>query len=597
MRMRPDFIDSCNLIDLLLQRADQLGDKTIYTFLDDGEEVGETISYAELRSRVLTLAVQLQKRFKPRERVLLLYPACIDYMVAFFACLCADLIAVPLFPPRSTKHSARLEAIARDCTPCGALLSSRRIGPALAALSVSPHLAALEQLCTDEVPKTDVGTWSYPNVNNATIAFLQYTSGSTGLPKGVMVSHGNLLHNEQQIQTAFLSDERSSFVTWLPIYHDMGLIGTMLGPLWKGSECVFMAPVAFLQRPIRWLRAITRYRPQISGGPNFAYDLCVDKIPVAQREGLDLSSWKIAFNGAEPIRRASLERFAEAFAPYGFESKSFYPCYGMAEATLMVTGGSPTQPPNYKWIDKERLAQQLVVDSDRERGQALVGCGRVCLSRSPSLPSGQMQSIQAIRIVDPATHIQCAPGTVGEIWLSGPNIARGYWDRPELNEEIFNARIVGSDAGPFLRTGDLGFLDKEELYITGRSKDLIIVRGANHYPQDIEVTVESVDPSINPTGVAAFGVEDADGERVIVVAEIARTSLRKIDSKALAKSIRQKVFEQREVAVDDVVLIRPGTLPKSSSGKVQRGRCRTLYLAGGLATIDAAAVASEAVYE
>ncbi|MBC7983801.1 MAG: fatty acyl-AMP ligase, partial [Candidatus Obscuribacterales bacterium] len=558
--------------------------KTAFTFLDDGEEVGESISYLELRERVLMLAALLQRRFAPRERVLLLYPACIDYMVAFLACLCADLVAVPLFPPRSTKHSARLEAIARDCTPCAALLSSKRMGPARAALTVSPHLAALEQLCTDDISKTDVSIWSYPNVKNGTIAFLQYTSGSTGLPKGVMVSHGNLLHNEQQMQMCFESDAQSRFVTWLPIYHDMGLIGNMLAPLWLGSECVFMAPVAFLQRPIRWLRAISRYRPHVSGAPNFAYDLCVDKIPAAQREGLDLSSWTVAFNGAEPIRHATLERFVDAFAPYGFKAKSFYPCYGMAEATLIVSGGAASQPPNYKWVDKARLAQQSIVEDDKTRGQALVGCGSARLG-------------QTIRIVDVATHTPCPEGAVGEIWLSGPSVAEGYWDRPELNEEVFNAHIVGSNAGPYLRTGDLGFLDGDELYITGRIKDLIIVRGANHYPQDIEATIESVDTSINPAGVAAFGVEDEAGERVVVVAEIARTSLRKIDSKSLAMRMRQQVFEQREVVIDDIVLIRPGTLPKSSSGKVQRGRCRTLYLANDLATIAAATAASEPIYE
>jgi acyl-CoA synthetase (AMP-forming)/AMP-acid ligase II len=346
----------------------------------------------------------------------------------------------------------------------------------------------------------------------------------------------------------------------------MGMVGNMLHTFWLGSECVFMAPAAFLQRPLRWLQAVSRFRARVSGGPNFAYDLCVDKIAEADRHALDLSGWQTAFTGAEPIRQTTLARFAKAFAPHGFSGHCFFPCYGMAETTLIVSGGASSGPPKFKWVDKAHLMQGQIVETPPDTGQPLVGCGRPLTG-------------QTVRIVDPLTQMLCPPGSVGEIWVAGPNVSRGYWERPAANEQVFNARIVGSDKGPFLRTGDLGFLDDEQIYVTGRIKDVIIVRGANHYPQDIEATVEAADVSMNKAGAAAFGVLDATGERVVVVAEIARTSLRKIDPTALAGKIRRLVLEQREILLDDVLLVRPGALPKSSSGKVQRSQCRALYVA------------------
>jgi acyl-CoA synthetase (AMP-forming)/AMP-acid ligase II len=578
---RHDFAAPRSFVDLLLFRALHSANRTAYTFLEDGEEAVESVTYAEFAQRVLALASELQQRFSPRERLLLLHPSCVDYMVAFFACLCADMIAVPLFPPRGNKRNDRLEPVARDCDPRAALITSKQLAQVQLGLAASPDLAALELFCTDTVAPGEASTWRQPRVANETIAFLQYTSGSTGQPKGVMVSHGNLVQNERMIQAGFGSDAASNHVTWLPIYHDMGLVGNMLQPFWLGSACVFMTPAAFLQRPVRWLEAVSRFRARVSGAPNFAYELCMDKISGEQKQRLDLSAWEIAFTGAEPIRHATLERFAEAFAPQGFARTSWYPCYGMAETTLIVSGGAPADPPVCKWVDRTQLTCGRIIAAAPEHGQPLVG-------------SGKPLAGQVTRIVDPSTCKLAPPGAVGEIWISGANVSRGYWGRPQVNAEVFNARIAGSHEGPFLRTGDLGFLEGGELYITGRIKDLIIVRGANHYPQDIEATVEAADRAINQAGAAAFGICDSAGERVVVVAEIARTSLRKVDPKALAFTIRQHVLERCEIVLHDVLLVRPGALPKSSSGKVQRGKCRALYLANGfaLAATDAASASA-----
>jgi acyl-CoA synthetase (AMP-forming)/AMP-acid ligase II len=573
---------AATLVELLQERVSTCGDSFAYTFLEDGEQIGERVTYAQLAQRSQHLAAHLQQRFAPGDRLLLLYPSCIEYMVAFFACLCAGLIAVPLFPPRGTKRNLRLEAIARDCSPRGAMTTSKWLTQMDAVLKASEGLASVELLCSDALP-VDVGSWREPRIEPMTTAFLQYTSGSTGLPKGVVVNHSNVLHNEFMIASCFEAHSQSDIVTWLPIYHDMGLIGNLLQSFWLGSQSIFMAPVAFLQRPARWLRAISQFGARVSGGPNFAYDLCVDKIQPAQREALDLSRWAVAFNGAEPVRRSTLERFAAEFGSVGFKKSAFLPCYGMAESTLIAAGGAVHADPIYVQADKAELGNGRVIQAkDAQSGQWLVS-------------SGAPVQRQSICIVDPVTKLECPQNVVGEIWMSGPNITDGYWNRPDVNEEIFNAHIADCARGPYLRTGDLGFLKDRELFVTGRLKDVIIVRGTNHYPQDIEASVEATDPSINSAGVAAFGIAGETKERVVAVAEIGRTSLRKVDVQALANRVRQHVLEEREVLLDDVVFIRPGTLPKSSSGKVQRSYCRTLYLQNELDRVTANAVATEAV--
>ncbi|HST63385.1 MAG TPA: AMP-binding protein, partial [Longimicrobium sp.] len=431
------------------------------------------------------------------------------------------------------------------------------------------ELAGLRWMATKDVPADEAAGWRDPEVSGDTLAFLQYTSGSTAAPKGVMVSHGNLLHNFAVIEgfTGYTPATRS--VIWLPPYHDMGLIGGILQPLYTGYWAALFSPVAFIQRPARWLEAISRYGATSSGGPNFAYELCVHAVRPEERAGLDLSRWEIAFNGAEPVRAETLRAFAEAFAPNGFRSQAFFACYGLAEATLMVTGSDPAELPVERAVDAEALGEGTVLEAEPEGRYRLVGSGR-------SAPS------QRVIIVDPATLRECAPDRVGEVWVAGASVASGYWGRPEATAETFGAYEAGTGEGPFLRTGDLGFLDGGELFITGRLKDLIVIRGRNHYPQDIEMTAARSHEGLRAGSGAAFSVDDGGEERLVVVQEVSRQAAAGLDVEEVAAAIRRAVASEHGVQVHAVVVARTGGVPKTTSGKVQRRACRAAFLAGDL---------------
>jgi len=568
------------LVDLLQHRADVQGQQAAYTFLGDGERDTVTWTYADLDRQARAIGATLQAYQSTNQRVVLLYPPGLDYIAAFFGCLYAGAIAVPAYPPQSARldraNARRLLAIVSDAQP-HIILTLASIGNAIEQMvSQIPSVAAIRWIATDRLEADAQQAWQMPAIHSQTIVFLQYTSGSTAAPKGVMVSHQNLLHNERMIQQAFGHDMATCVVGWLPLYHDMGLIGNVLQPLALGGQAILMSPVAFLQRPLRWLQAISQYRATTSGGPNFAYDLCVRKITPEQRENLDLSTWSLAFNGAEPIRPATLQRFSETFAACGFQPEAFYPCYGMAEATLFVTGGAKHKVPIVQAFDGVALEHYQVVPAAAAAPglRALVGCGHLWDS-------------QAIRIVDPATAMACPPEQVGEIWLKGPSVAQGYWGRPVETAVTFQAQLADTNEGPFLRTGDLGFLCEGELFITGRLKDMIIANGRNYYPQDIELVVEQCHSALRPGGAAAFALDIQGEERVVVVAEVDRTyrhTEREADSsdsqrggEMLIRTIRQAVSEEHELRVHAVVLIKPGTLPKTSSGKVQRHACRVAF--------------------
>ncbi len=564
------------LVGLLRSRASERPEREAFVFLTDGEREGARLTFAELDRRARAIAVVLRESLAPGERALLLYPPGLEFIAAFFGCLYAGVAAVPAYPPRLHDRSQlRLRAVARDAEPQAALTTTAILS-ALAASSPLPELAAVRWIATEELAGTDA---DLPDPEPESVAFLQYTSGSTASPKGVMVTHANLLHNEQMIGEAFRQDEDTVVVGWLPLYHDMGLIGNILQPLHAGAHCVLMAPVAFLQKPLRWLAAISRYRATTSGGPDFAYELCVRRTAAEQRQALDLSSWRVAFNGAEPVRAETMERFADAFAPCGFRREAFYPCYGLAEATLFVSGGAAGRPPRVETVDAAALERHEVAPAAEPAGaRRLVSCGHAWAE-------------QRIAIVDPETGIELGSGRVGEIWTAGPSVARGYWRNPAATRSDFEARLADTGLGPFLRTGDLGFLHRGELYVTGRLKDLIILRGRNHYPQDIELTAERSHPDLRPGGGAAFSVDIAGEERLVVAQEVERH--RKSDLDELAEAIRRGVAEEHEVQVHDVVLARAGTVPKTSSGKVQRRLCRDLYLAGELAVLGRSARAEE----
>jgi acyl-CoA synthetase (AMP-forming)/AMP-acid ligase II len=585
-----------SLVELSRARAASHGEQPLYTFLPDrGPGDAAVLTYAGLDRRARAIAGVLLQLGAGGQRALLLYPPGLDFIAAFFGCLYAGVIAVPSYPPRSARALPRLLEIARDARPAVALTTAG-LKAALGSLAAQvPELAALRLLATDEVPAAAAGSWRDPRVTGEALAFLQYTSGSTAAPKGVMVSHGNLLHNEEMIRQAYGQTAGSVIVGWLPLYHDMGLIGNVLQPLFLGARCVLFSPVAFLQSPKRWLAAISRYRATTSGGPNFAYDLCVRRIGEADRADLDLSSWDVAFNGAEPVRAETLERFAAAFAVCGFRPRAFFPCYGLAEATLFVTGAAGSRAAAFDRVQLEagearRLAGSAVLGDPLGRPAESDPASRILIS------SGHPWLGQELAIVDPDTLNRCEEGKVGEIWVRGPSIAQGYWQRPEATAETFLGRVAGepaasSDAAeiaaaPFLRTGDLGFLAGGDLFVTGRLKDLIIIRGRNLYPQDVELTVERSHPMLRPGCGAAFAVEIGAEERLVVVQELERTggsaALPADAVEEIAGAVRRAVAEEHEVQVQQLVLLRAGAIPKTSSGKIQRRACRAALLGGKL---------------
>jgi amino acid adenylation domain-containing protein len=560
------------LPEVLRERALGEPDRRLFTFLADGEVEAETFTCGELDRRARAIAAELQGRTRRGDRALLLFPPGLDFIAAFFGCLYAGVVAVPCSPPRPRRGLEGLERQAYDAEASLALTTRELYDRLAAPASAGPALGALTWLITGELPDGSASGWRAWSPAPQDLAFLQYTSGSTSAPRGVLVSHGNLLDNERQIRDAFGQSEASLVVGWLPLYHDMGLIGNVLQPLFCGGSCVLMSPSAFLQRPLRWLEAVSRYRATTSGGPSFAYELCARRGPAAAAAGLDLSSWSLAFCGAEPVRADTLERFAAAFAPLGFRSTSFYPCYGLAEATLFVSGGRCGEAPRVRAWSARGLAQgDGRPAAPGEEGRELVSCGGAF---------GQTH----IAVVDPASAAPCPPGRIGEVWIAGPSVAGGYWGRAEESGETFGARLAGSAEGPFLRTGDLAFLAGGELYITGRRKDLIIVRGSNHYPQDLELSAERSHPLLRPGCGAAFPVDEGGEERLVIVQEVDRRATTEDLTAALA-AIRGAIAEEHELLPAAVVLIAAGTLPKTSSGKVQRGRCRALFEAGELEVV------------
>ena len=559
-------------MDLLVHRSLHQGQDRAFIFLRDGKTDELVLTYAELDRQARAIGARLQAMGMTGERALLLYPAGLDFIAAFFGCLYAGVVAVPAYPPRRNRNLTRIQGICANAEAKIALTTAEVYERIQGVLDTTPLLSSIKWLATDTLPAGEENNWQRPDVHGDTLAFLQYTSGSTGTPKGVVLNHANLLHNSALISYAFEHTRSGRGVFWLPSYHDMGLIGGILQPIYMGLLNILISPVSFLQKPFRWLNLISKYRASISGGPNFAYDLCVNKITPEQRDTLDLSCWGLAFNGAEPVREETIERFSHYFAPCGFKREAFYPCYGMAENTLIVSGGYRAVPPVIRYFESKALEQNQVVDaiSDEEGARAMVGCGGHLLD-------------EEIVIANPQTLARCAADEVGEIWVSGPSVAQGYWKRPELTEQVFRARLSDTGKGPYLRTGDLGFLRDGELFVTGRLKDLIIVHGVNHYPQDIERTMEESHSDLKPGAGGAFTVEHGGKERLVIVSEMERGKHRQVDDFSVVfEAIRRAVSAEHEVPVEGIVLIKAGSIPKTSSGKIQRHACKQGFLDGSL---------------
>ncbi len=554
-------------IDLLQYRASKTPDRTAFIFLEDGESETARITYADLHQRARAIGAWLQLHKAAGERVLLLYPSGLDYIAGLFGCMYAGAIAVPAYPPRHNRTLDRLEGIIHDAQPAFAL-TTKEIRSKMESVDVdSTKARAMEIVDADRIDKSFAEFWFHPFLSERSLAFLQYTSGSTATPKGVMLTHANLLFNERLIQKMFQQTEKSIVVGWLPLYHDMGLIGSVLQPIYNGSSCILMPPTAFLQQPVRWLQTISRYQATTSGGPNFAYELCARKIDEEQKATLDLSTWSVAFNGAEPIRAESIEHFTTAFGACGFSAKAFRPCYGLAEATLIVSGQKKPGPPLVKRVEADALTSDRVVQATdaTQHARPLIGCGHALG--------------QELIIVNPETMMRCAASKVGEIWLAGRGVAQGYWNNQGETKAVFRAYLANGD-GPYLRTGDLGFKCKNELFITGRLKDLIIIRGVNHYPQDIEHTVQRAHENLMNHRGAAFSME-VDGEEQLAVVNEVRPR-RQTDFDELVRAIRHAVAREHSVNVSMVALVKPGAVPVTTSGKIQRRACRQALLANSL---------------
>ena len=555
------------LVDVARWRADNEPHQIAFTFLEDGEHEAESLTYSELDCWARSVAAELQTRGAAGERVLLLLRPGLGFVASVFGCLYSGALAVPVNPPdplRLRRTLPRLRAIVEDAQAKFVVGSHEFLKCAGGGFQGASDL---QTIAWETIPLDLASVWRPIGADDQQLALLQYTSGATGSPRGVTLTHANLMHSFAAMHQEDVRDAVG--VTWLPPYHDMGLIGGTLLPVFSGRRIVVMSPLSFVERPVRWLRAISRYNVKTTGGPDFAYELCVRRVQPEECEGLDLNCWKIAVVGAEPVLAETLDRFAEMFRPFGFRREAFLPAYGLAEAVLNVTGGRWYESPvvrtfSARAIERNRVEAASPEDPD---GRRLVGCGKPWRGHR-------------IAIVAPASCEELGPGQVGEIWVQSPNAGTGYWNRPKETERAFHARLAHTGEGPFLRTGDLGFLDDGELFVTGRLKELIVLGGRSYYPHDIERVVSRSHPTLSNGNGAAFAC-DVNGRKRLVVLHEARRSKRHRVEEVLA-SVRRSLAEEYPFSPYAVVLVPGGVLPKTSSGKPRRRACRAMYLGGEL---------------
>jgi acyl-CoA synthetase (AMP-forming)/AMP-acid ligase II len=567
MRDRPE-----TLAALLVERAQERGGQVAFGYLDDGEGYVSTLRFGELDSHARRIATVLTASIAPGGRVVLVYPPGLEFIAGIFGAWYAGLVPVPIYPPNPAAPApglARLMQVVSDCR-AEAVLTTAALHRLLALDGSPSGLRDLPWVSTDvdDCVTADPADWRAPMITRDGTALIQYTSGSTSAPKGAVLTHGNLLANQRAINACFAREHDMVGFGWLPMYHDMGLIGDVLHPIYLGRPCYLMSPMHFLQKPVRWLRAIQRFGATYSGGPNFSYELCVRRISEDECEGLDLSSWQVAFCGAEPIRPSTLRNFAQRFAGHGFEPKSLYPCYGLAESSLLVTGARSGAGWHSRWVDKEKLSRGWAIPVAADNDTAV-----------EVISSGYAAPDTVVAVAELNHNVESAEGEIGEIWISGPSVARGYWGQPELTKDAFNRALPGRDE-TFLRTADLGFKIGDELFVTGRVKDMIIVNGRNIFAQDVESTVQDADPRLRAGCGAAFAVESEETEAIAVVQETGEHDPDQL--KQLAKVIRRSVVEAHQVDPAVIVLTAPKSLPKTTSGKIRRSAARTALLTNSL---------------
>lgn len=545
-----------------------------FRYLQDLETAPQELSYKTLWLEAASIAGFLRSIANPGDCIMLFFPPGMAYIKAFYGCLLAGMVAVPLYPPRRNIKSDRILSVAQSCQSSVALTTQSELENIQASWSEQNSLdLSLKFYATDSLALTSQSLTSCPDIDPSLPAFLQYTSGSTGSPKGVIITHSNIVANVTYLSLKAGGTKEDIFVNWLPLFHDLGLITAVLWPVYLGAPSTLMAPATFVRNPVIWLKAISQYRGSMCGAPNFAYELCTNKISAVELSGLDLSSWRVAYNAAEPVRAETLNSFSEYFSGCGFKPEAFYPGYGMAEATVFITGGDSFVSPTQLTVNKKILAEHKLelINEDDSNAIKIVACGSAL-------------SPHDVRIVDPETNCELPNGSVGEIWFSGPSVSPGYWGLAELSKDTFNQKIVGQDAGvnSYLKTGDLGVMYAGDLFVTGRIKDLIILRGKNYYPQDIEMSVTDAHFSLKKGACAAFSLSENNVEQLIVVVEVEREYFRTVNVDDVISAVRQCVSLEHEVNVDRVVLLKPYKIPVTSSGKIQRKKTRELLLQGEL---------------
>lgn len=557
--------------EVIKNRVQSSPDHKVFRFLNDGVTENESFTYLQLETRAKAIGSAMQKVGKKGDSVLLLFQPGLSYVASLYACFYSGFIGVPAYPPRRNRGIDRVYMIIEDSGANICLVSQHVYDDISRNFADNEKFSNINWIIYEDISDENSNMFVDEEILSHDTALLQYTSGSTGQPKGVMLTQLNLLYNSEYIRQSFNINRNSIGVHWLPIFHDMGLIGGILQAAYVHGVNINIPPMTFLKNPMTFLNAIHKYKATIAGGPNFAFDYCVEKTTEEDRKSLDISSMEVFFCGAEPIRKSTYRNFLDAFGVSQVSDKMLYSCYGMAETTLIVTGGYSNEDPKYISIDSSSLSENkiVVVEENNENAISLVGCGHTWMETN-------------IEIVNPLTLEKCGNDEVGEIWISGPTVATGYWNNPDETKRTFNAYIADTNAGPFLRTGDLGFVNEKELFITGRIKDLIIIRGVNHYPNDIEFSIQKSITEIRQNAGAAFPITINNTEKLVVVQEIERTAMRNADKSPIIDKIRQVIAEDHELDVYSVVLVRPGSIPMTSSGKIQHRQSKYEFLHGDL---------------